>query len=198
MLTYTQRIGAPMMPMLAVSEQKRNHGNLDMHDWPRYWNAVNAQEHTMDKPIEFRFPDVFPIRSPTLLRCAIVDPSCIPVLYRACWERNLNMSDEKVLAQILTAAGFNASELLAKASAQSVKDTLRANTQEAKDTGICGVPSYRVSHKMPDGWRVNGGITWGQDESNVVKDLIVGLDAEKDTVLANVGSENEAPSGSKL
>jgi 2-hydroxychromene-2-carboxylate isomerase len=193
-----QRIGAPMMPMMAVSEQKRNYGNLDMHDWPRYWNAVHAQEHTMEKPIEFRFPDVFPIRSPTLLRCAIVDPSCIPVLYRACWERNLNMSDEKILAQTLSAAGFNASELLAKASSQSVKDTLRTNTQQAKDTGICGVPSYRVSHRTSDGWKVDGGIIWGQDESNVVKDLIAGWDAEKDSVLADVGTEHEARGGSKL
>lgn len=184
--------------MMAVSEQKRKYGDLDMHDWLRYWNAVDAQEHTMDKPIAFQFPDAFPIRSPTLLRCAIVDPSCIPVLYRACWERNLNMSDEKVLAQTLSVAGFNASELLAKASAQSVKDTLRANTQQAKDTGICGVPSYRVSHMTSDGRRVEGGITWGQDESNVVKDLIAGWDAEKDNVLANVGTGHEARGGSKL
>jgi len=152
----------------------------------------------MDKPIEFRFPDVFPIRSPTLLRCAIADPSCVAVLYRACWERNLNMSDEKVLAETLTAAGFNASDLLARASVQGVKDTLRANTQEAKDAGICGVPSYRVSHKTSEGWRVNGGIIWGQDESNVVKDLIAGWNAEKDSSPANVGPEQTAHGVSKL
>jgi 2-hydroxychromene-2-carboxylate isomerase len=187
-----------MMPMLALSEQKRKYGNLDMQDWPRYWNAVNTQEQTMDKPIEFRFPDVFPIRSPTLLRCAIVDSSCIPVIYRACWERNLDMSDEKVLSQTLSAAGFNASELLSKASSKSVKDTLRFNTQQAKDIGICGVPSYRVSHKTSDGWIINGGITWGQDESNVVKDLIAGWNMEKDNVLANVGPEHEARGESRL
>jgi hypothetical protein len=69
-----------MLPAAAVSEQKRNYGNKDLFDWVRYWNAINVQEHTMEKPIEFRYPDKFPIRSPTLLRCAIVDPSCIPVL----------------------------------------------------------------------------------------------------------------------
>lgn len=186
-----REIGAPNAPMLAYSEQKRNYVNLDISDWPRLWNAVHAQEHTMNKPIEFRFPDKFPIRTPTLLRCAIVDPSCIPVLYRACWERNLDMSDEKVLGETLSDAGFNAAELLNKASAQSVKDTLRANTQEAKENGICGVPSYRVSHRTSNGWKVNGGITWGQDESNVVKDLIAGWDAEGEGVVANVGSEHE-------
>jgi hypothetical protein len=69
-----------MMPALAYSEQRRKYSELDMADWPRYWNAVNAQEHTMEKPIEFRFTDKFPIRSPSLLRCAIADPSCISVL----------------------------------------------------------------------------------------------------------------------
>ncbi|KAE9987501.1 hypothetical protein EG328_002486 [Venturia inaequalis] len=186
-----REIGAPNAPMLALSEQKRNYANLDIADWPRLWNAVNAQEQTMDKPIEYRFPDKFPIRSPTLLRCAIVDPSCIPVLYRACWERNLDMSDEKVLAKTLSEAGFNATELLTKASTQSVKDTLRANTQEAKDNGLCGVPSYRVSHRTTDGWKVKNGIVWGQDESNVVKDLISGWDAETGGVVADVGVEHQ-------
>ncbi|TID16457.1 protein disulfide [Venturia nashicola] len=186
-----REIGAPNAPMSVLSEQKRNYANLDISDWPRLWNAVDAQEHTMDKPIEFRFPEKFPIRTPTLLRCAIVDPSCIPVLYRACWERNLDMSDEKVLAKTLTEAGFDSSELLTKASKQSIKDTLRANTQEAKDNGLCGVPSYRVSHRTSNGWKVNGGITWGQDESNVVKDLISGWDAEKSGVIADVGIEHQ-------
>lgn len=108
------------------------------------------------------------------------------------------MSDEKVLSQTLSAAGFNASELLSKASSKSVKDTLRFNTQQAKDIGICGVPSYRVSHKTSDGWIINGGITWGQDESNVVKDLIAGWNMEKDNVLANVGPEHEARGESRL
>jgi hypothetical protein len=69
-----------MVPMAAVSEQKRDYGTKDLSDWVRYWNAVNIQEHTLEKPIEFLYPDIFPIRSPTLLRCAIVDPTCIPVI----------------------------------------------------------------------------------------------------------------------
>lgn len=68
-----------MVPMLVVSEQKRAYSNLDLHDWVRHWNALNTQEKT-DLPIDFRFPDTFPIRSPTLLRCAIVDPGLAPLL----------------------------------------------------------------------------------------------------------------------
>ena len=116
---------------------------------------------------------------------------------RACWERNLNIADEKVLASTLSAAGFDVPSLLARASTQQIKDILRANTQQAQDLGICGVPSYRVSHKTADGWRINGGIIWGQDETNVVKDLISGWDEDRDQVLATVGPEHEN-FGSKL
>jgi hypothetical protein len=69
-----------MLPSTAVSVQKRNYSEKDLRDWVRYWNAVNVQDHTMEKPIEFHYTDTFPIRSPTLLRCAIVDPACIPAL----------------------------------------------------------------------------------------------------------------------
>jgi hypothetical protein len=55
-----------------------------------------------------------------------------------------------------------------------------------------------VLHRRPEGWKVNGGITWGQDETNVVKDLIAGWDEDKDNVLASVGPEHENRGGSKL
>jgi hypothetical protein len=69
-----------MVPTAVVSEQKRDQGNKDLHDWVRYWNVVNSQEQNSSKSIDFSYPTVFPIRSPTLLRCAIVDPSCIPTI----------------------------------------------------------------------------------------------------------------------
>jgi hypothetical protein len=69
-----------MMPAAVLSEQKRNYGTKDLFDWVQYWNTVNTEERTMEKPIDFHYPTIFPIRSPALLRCAIVDPSCIPAL----------------------------------------------------------------------------------------------------------------------
>jgi hypothetical protein len=69
-----------MMPMLAVSPQKRAYGGKDQTDWIRHWNGLNAQSGTPDERITLRFPDQFPIRSPTLLRVAMVDPRTIPVI----------------------------------------------------------------------------------------------------------------------
>ena len=69
-----------MLPMMAISEQKRSYMDQDLTDWVSFWNAVNEQEGSPDKPIDFHWPTIFPIRSPTILRCAIVDPSCVPLL----------------------------------------------------------------------------------------------------------------------
>jgi hypothetical protein len=65
---------------------------------------------------------------------------------------------------------------------------LRELTAEAKAVGICGVPSYRVfKPKENGGWIAKGGIVWGQDETNVVEDLIAGWDDEKSELIAEAG-----------
>jgi hypothetical protein len=74
------RIGAPNMPALAVSRQKAAWSRQDHADWVRFWNAVNDQEGHPDQRINFHWADIFPIRTPTVLRCALADPSCVPVL----------------------------------------------------------------------------------------------------------------------
>jgi hypothetical protein len=74
------RIGSPMIPMLAMSPQKQAYIRQDQADWVRHWNAINSQERGPEKPIKLRFPDIFPIRSPVLLRIALVEPKTTPVL----------------------------------------------------------------------------------------------------------------------
>lgn len=92
------------------------------------------------------------------------------------------MSSDKVLHSVIAEAGYDADDILAKANSADIKQDLRARTKEAKDTGICGVPSYRVFRRkigQGDGdWRLVGDIIWGQDETAVVEDLISGWDGE--------------------
>lgn len=66
--------------MMALSPQKRAYTRNDQADWVRHWNAINSQQNHPDEPIKLRFPDVFPIRSPLLLRIAMIEPKTIPVL----------------------------------------------------------------------------------------------------------------------
>ncbi|KAH0842254.1 hypothetical protein FOPE_07357 [Fonsecaea pedrosoi] len=180
-----REVGAPNLPMAAMSQAKRDIMHKDMGDWIRHWNSINQQRGSHDKPVEMHWPTQFPIRTPTALRCAIVDPNLTPLLFRACWERNVNVSDDKALAEYLATAGCNTDTLFKKASTPQVKEQLRTNTQDAIDAGICGVPSYRVFDKTDQGW-VNcapeSGVIWGQDELVVVEDLVAGWKERESSV----------------
>ncbi|KAF1963717.1 thioredoxin-like protein [Byssothecium circinans] len=180
-----REIGAPNLPMSAVSPAKAIWSRQDHADWVYYWNAINLQEGSPDKNIDFYWADIFPIRTPTVLRIAIADPSTVPVLYRACWEKNADVADDAVLTAVLDDAGRNGASLLRQANAPEIKAKLRELTAEAKSAGICGVPSYRV---FRDGGLV-GGVVWGQDEMNVVEDLVAGWDAEASGARAEVSRE---------
>lgn len=75
-----REIGAPNMPLLAVSAAKAAWTSQDIVDWTRWWNAVNVQEGGRDGKFGFYWADVFPIRSPTLLRVGLVEPRVTKVL----------------------------------------------------------------------------------------------------------------------
>lgn len=180
-----REIGAPNLPSGAISPTKAAWSRQDHVDWTNYWNAVNRQEGSPDKNIDFYWADVFPIRTPTVLRVAMVEPLAVPALYRGCWEGNFDMAKDDILVNILSEAGFDGTRLLEKANTPEVKSQLRNATAEAKELGLCGVPSYRVLRQNDDGeWVLQGGIVWGQDELNVAEDLIAGWDADRSTDIA--------------
>jgi 2-hydroxychromene-2-carboxylate isomerase len=75
-----REIGAPNLPMAAVSPAKAVWSRQDHADWVDWWNSVNAQEGETDKRIEFHWADEFPIRTPTVLRVAIAAPETTALL----------------------------------------------------------------------------------------------------------------------
>lgn len=173
-----REIGAPNLPMAAISEQKRNYSSLDHQDWVRWWNAVNEQEGRPDKTIDFKWASKFPIRTPTVLRAVLVEPALVGPLFRGCWERDLDMADDQVLKQVIDEAGMNSEDVLRRANTQECKADLRARTGEAKKIGLCGVPSYRVFRRRvgegEQGWKLASDIVWGQDLITDVEDYIAG------------------------
>ncbi|KAF2023637.1 thioredoxin-like protein [Setomelanomma holmii] len=194
-----REIGAPNMPMLAVSKTKALWSRQDHADWTAYWNAVNTQEGRPDKNIDFHWAHQFPIRTPTVLRVAIVEPKTIPLLYSACWEMNANVSDEAILADVLTTGGYDGPVFTSKANAPVPKAELRNLTAEAKALGICGVPTYRVLRQTGSGeWSLAGGMVWGQDEMSVVEDLIAGWEPESSDAFAEPRKANAGKSGARL
>lgn len=88
------------------------------------------------------------------------------------------MARDDVLSQVIDEAGFSGSDILGQANEPKYKAELRTRTQEAKEVGICGVPSYRVfRRKVGDGkdaWQQSGDIVWGQDLLADVEDYIAG------------------------
>lgn len=78
-----REIGAPNMPMLAVSPTKAAWSRQDHADWTAYWNAVNTSHGSKNKEIDFHWADVFPIRTPTVLRVVIVEPTTVAVLCKS-------------------------------------------------------------------------------------------------------------------
>ena len=109
------------------------------------------------------------------------------------------MSSDDVLRDVITEAGYDGKDILARANEADIKADLRARTKEAKDVGICGVPSYRVFRRKAGqagrGWQLSGDIVWGQDELAVVEDLIAGWNGE---ATADVGNDVKTHARSKL
>ena len=107
------------------------------------------------------------------------------------------MADDQVLRKVIDDAGFSGSDILAKANDPKIKTELRERTKEAKDTGINGVPSYRVFRRKvgTEAWKQEGDIVWGQDLIVDVEDYIAGWDG---STTAKVGKGERAAISSRL
>ncbi|SCV70047.1 BQ2448_1441 [Microbotryum intermedium] len=167
-------IGTPMVPMESMSEARRNYNMQDLQDWNRYWTAVNAQEYPPIDGPSMVWPDEFPIRSVTALRVALLEPKTIPALFRAAWRDNRRISDDQIVVEVLTAAGFDGKTLVARSL--SAKDQLRHNTEQAQALGLCGAPTFQFKDHL----------VFGGDRINVVQDLVLGWSPERSKLKASV------------
>lgn len=110
----------------------------------------------------------FPINTLMLMRGAVAlqmrDPQklrpYVDAVYRAIWVDGKNMNDPATVGAVLSAAGFNAQELLALTADPQVKDKLKAVTQEAVERGAFGAPTFFI----------NGRMYWGQDRLDFIKE----------------------------
>lgn len=146
-------IGTPDVPLFAMSEPRRR------------WYVQDLTEHATWWDVPFRFPSTFPLRTVLPLRIAIVEPAATDALYRAAWAEDQNIGDPQVCAGVLREAGFDADALLAAAETPEIKAALRANTEAAVATGVCGVPSFLVDDRY---------LFWGQDRLRHVEEALHG------------------------
>jgi 2-hydroxychromene-2-carboxylate isomerase len=74
-------------------------------------------------------------------------------LFRAEWELERDISDEKTIMEIADAAGYDSAAIIAASFDPAIERQYRADTERAIQKGVFGSPSYVV----------DGELFWGQD-----------------------------------
>lgn len=134
-------IGTADVPMFTMSQAQQAYVTKDLGDWARWWG------------VPFRFPTQFPIRTVQPLRAALVAPEATAAIYRAAWAEDRPIGEPEVLIAVLNEAGLPGADILARTRQDPIKEALRRNTEEARNLGLCGVPSSVVGART----------FWGQD-----------------------------------
>ncbi len=119
---------------------KRDYMLKDLQDWARssHLNIVFP-------------PSVFPVNSVKAMRACIALESqgklvsFATAVFEAYWGRNENISEDSVLAAIAVKLGIDPVELARAMTEQSIKDQLKANTDELIARGGFGSPTLFVN-----------------------------------------------------
>lgn len=106
--------------------------------------------------VPLKFNPHFPINTLMLMRAAtgiqLHHPerfiAFIDCLFRALWVDGRNLNDPATVAAVLSDNGFDPNEVLALTADETVKATLKDNTEKAVHRGVFGVPSMFVDNQL--------------------------------------------------
>lgn len=146
-----QARGTPQNLMNQLSPQKAAHNLADM---ARAAARVGA-------PLVV--PGEHPRKTVGALRATLacdVDVRVVDGFFRAYWVEGRDPSAHETIADVVSTAGHDARDVLARVESQTVKDALRAATDEAVTRGVFGAPTFFV-----DGAE----LFWGQDRLHFVE-----------------------------
>jgi 2-hydroxychromene-2-carboxylate isomerase len=101
----------------------------------------------------FRMNPGFPFNSVNLLRMLVSLDGAdrirfIEALNPAIWEQQLDVGDAEAVAAVLSAAGFDAAGLAAKAQDGAIKQALIDNTEQAVARGAFGIPTIFIGTEL--------------------------------------------------
>jgi 2-hydroxychromene-2-carboxylate isomerase len=101
----------------------------------------------------FKMNPKFPFNSVNLLRMLVSLQGddrikFVDALVPAIWEQGLDVSDANAVAAVLTAAGFDAESLAAKAQDAAIKQALMDSTEKAVERGAFGIPTFNIGNEM--------------------------------------------------
>jgi 2-hydroxychromene-2-carboxylate isomerase len=86
----------------------------------------------------------------------------LEAVFNAAWRDGKNIADKAVLAEVLSAAGFDAAAIIALADDPANKEKLKINTDEAVARGAFGAPTFFVGDEMH----------FGQDRLDFVEEAL--------------------------
>ena len=117
---------------------KARYSGKDMQDWAR----LSGLKIKMP-------PSVFPVNSVKVMRaCLVVEPNQLAPLataaFEAYWGRDVDISKDEAVADIITAAGCDPRTVMQRISDPAVKEQLKANTDECMARGGFGSPTIFV------------------------------------------------------
>lgn len=152
-------IGGSMVPMMDFVPAKQKFARLDLERYAAMYR------------VPFNFPSRFPMNTVKALRMTlqVEDRAKLShALFKAYWVDDRDLNDEAELVSIASDAGFDGRALIDGTREQPVKDLLRAHTDAAVRTGICGAPSYLIDAGD------DSVLFWGQDRLPFVKKALAG------------------------
>ncbi|MCC6765791.1 MAG: 2-hydroxychromene-2-carboxylate isomerase [Deltaproteobacteria bacterium] len=120
--------------------------------------------------LPFHMPSVFPVNTIRALRTAVAAleegtfAAYHHAVMQAYWANDQDIGDGETLASIATAAGLDGARLVARAEEPSIKEGLKANTDEAIRRGVFGAPTFFVGDEM----------FWGNDRLHFVEEALSG------------------------
>ena len=104
--------------------------------------------------VPFEFNPYFPVKTIFALRCALVAleeggfDELRDSIFRAVWTEKIDPADVEAMKPVIERAGLDADHVIARCGEQSIKDQLKANTDEAIARGVFGAPTIFVGDAM--------------------------------------------------
>lgn len=128
---------APMLAFNGITN-KLEYQNIEIQ---RFIKKHNLAHFTMNS--------FFPVMTLQLQRGAIAAMSLnvfdeyLEAIFKGMWEKSLNLADQEVLVNLLTAeTQIDISNLVEKMQTQEIKDQLIQNTSNAVERGAFGIPTF--------------------------------------------------------
>jgi 2-hydroxychromene-2-carboxylate isomerase len=104
--------------------------------------------------VPMTFNPHFPINTLTLMRGAAGYQDderferYVHTIFEALWVQQKNLAKPEVVAEVLSAAGFDPAEFELLVSDERVKERLKSTTEEAIKRGVFGAPTFFVGSEM--------------------------------------------------